>query len=53
MLAILQILTKFIITLGILFGLAFMVICTVFVIVTLIHGDIRIKMFRDSDEKNM
>lgn len=53
MLAILQILTKFIITSGIIFVFAFMVICTVFVIAALIHGDIRIKMFRDSDEKNM
>ena len=50
MLAILQFLTKFVLTSGVVFGLVFMLICTVFVIVSVAHGDIRIKMVRDNDE---
>ena len=50
MLAILQFLTKFVLTSGVVFGVVFMLICTVFVIVSVAHGDIRIKMVRDNDE---
>lgn len=49
MLAILQIVMKFIL----IFGLAFMVICTAFVVVSVAHEDIRIKMFSGDDEKSM
>lgn len=45
--AILQTLVK----LSIIFGLVFMIACTVFVIVCIAHGDIRINITRDGTEK--
>lgn len=45
--AILQTLFK----LSIIFGLVFMVACTVFVIVCIAHGDIRINVVRKETEK--
>ena len=44
---ILQILFK----LSVIFGLVFMIACTVFVIVCIIHGDIKINIIRSKDEK--
>lgn len=44
---ILQILFK----LSVIFGLVFMVVCTVFVIVCAIQGDIKINIIRSKDEK--
>lgn len=37
-------------TLGAILGLAFMVLCTIFVIICIIHGDIRINIVRDETE---
>lgn len=52
--AILQALLKFVLRLGIIFGLAFMVACTVFVIYCIVHGDIKINLTKDraNKEKN-
>lgn len=47
MIAILQMLFKLSAT----FGLAFMITCTVFVIVSFIHGDIRINIVKRETEK--
>lgn len=47
LLAILQILLK----ICAIFGLAFMVVCTVFVVVCVIHGDFKINIVRSKDEK--
>ncbi len=47
LLAILQILLK----ICIIFGLAFMVVCTVFVVVCIIRGDIKINVVRSNEEK--
>lgn len=33
------------------FGLIFMIACTVFVVVCVIHGDIKINIVRNEDEK--
>lgn len=44
---ILQILFK----LSVIFGLVFMILCTAFVIVCIIHGDIKINIVRSKDEK--
>lgn len=49
--AILQALLKFVLRLGVIFGLAFVVACTVFVIYCIIHGDIKINVIRDEIEK--
>lgn len=51
MLAALQPIFKFILTIGIVLGIAFMILCTAFVIISLIHGDIRIDMIEDETEK--
>ena len=51
LLAILQTLFDFMLKLGVIFGLAFMIVCTVFVIVCIIHGDIKINIVRSKDEK--
>lgn len=51
LLAILQTLFNFMLKLGVLFGLAFMVACTVFVIVCAIRGDIKINVIRSKTEK--
>lgn len=37
--------------LSVIFGLAFMIACTVFVVVCIIHGDIKINIIRDGTEK--
>ncbi len=37
--------------LSVVFGLAFMIVCTVFVIVCIIHGDIKINIVRSNEEK--
>lgn len=52
--AILQALLKFVLRLGVIFGLAFMVACTVFVIYCMVHGDIKINLTKDraNKEKN-
>lgn len=49
--AILQALFKFVLRLGVIFGLTFMVACTVFVIYCIIHGDIKINVIRNEIEK--
>ncbi len=46
---ILQILFK----LSVIFGLVFMVVCTVFVIACVIKGDISINMIRSKEEKEV
>lgn len=51
MLATLQFIVKYILTLGAIIGLVFMVLCTVFVIACVIKGDISINMIRSKDEK--
>ena len=51
MLSILQALLKFVLRLGVIFGLAFMITCTVFVIVCIIHGDIKINVIRSKTEE--
>ena len=51
LLAMLQALFNFMLKLGIIFGLAFMIVCTVFVIVCIIHGDIKINIVRSNEEK--
>ena len=51
LLTILQTLFNFILKLGAIFGLAFMIACTVFVIVCVVHGDIRINIIRNESEK--
>ena len=37
--------------LSLIFGLAFMIACTVFVIVGIVHGDIKISMVRNENGK--
>ena len=49
--AISQALCEFVLKLGLIFGLVFMVACTVFVIVCVIHGDIKIKIISNKAEK--
>lgn len=51
MLSILQALLKFVLRLGVIFGLAFMVACTVFVIYCMVHGDIKINLTKDRADK--
>jgi len=51
LLAILQAMFKFVLILGTIFGLAFMVICTAFVIVCGIRGDISINIVRNRTEE--
>lgn len=51
MLAALQPIFKFILTIGAALGIVFMIVCTVFVIISLIRGDIKIGMVRDETEK--
>ena len=46
----LQALIKIMLNLGAIFGLAFMVLCTVFVIICVIHGNIRINIVKDETE---
>lgn len=47
----LQTLIKIVLNLGAIFGLAFMVACTVLVILCIIHGDIKIRIVKNEDEK--
>ena len=49
--AILQSLLKLTLILSAIFGLAFMVVCTAFVIVCIIRGDIKINIIRNKAEK--
>ena len=51
LIAILQTMFQFMLKLGALFGLAFMIACTVFVIVCIVHGDIKINIVRGNAEK--
>ena len=51
LLAMLQTLFNFMLKLGVIFALAFMIACTVFVIVCVVHGDIRINIIRNESEK--
>lgn len=41
---------KFILSLSVILGLAFMVACTAFVIICLVHGDIKISITRSKAE---
>ncbi len=53
MLATLQFLIKFILDLSMKLGIVFMIVCTVFVIVAFIRGDIKINLLRNkTEEKN-
>lgn len=51
LLAILHAMFKFTFDLGTILGLAFMVICTVVVIVCVVTGDIKISIVRSKEEK--
>ena len=51
LLAILQAMLQFVLKLGVIFGLAFMIVCTVFVIVCIVHGDIKINVIRSKREE--
>ncbi len=50
LLAILQAMLKFVLTLGAIFELAFMVICTALVIVCVVRGDISLRITRHNAE---
>lgn len=47
LIVILQAILKCILSLGTIFGLVFMILCTVFVITSAIYGDIRISIVKD------
>lgn len=49
--AVLQAIFKFVLKLSVVFGFAFVAVCTVFVIVCIVHGDIKVSIVRDSVEK--
>ncbi|MDE5831358.1 MAG: hypothetical protein K2H53_07380 [Clostridia bacterium] len=49
--AILQAMFQFVMKLGAIFGLAFMVICTVLVLVCVVSGDVKINITRSKAEK--
>ena len=51
MLAALQPIFRFILTFSAIVGIVFMIICTIFVIISFIHGDINISMVRDNTDK--
>lgn len=51
MLAALQPIFRFILTFGTTLGIVFMIICTIFVVISFIHGDIKISVVRDETEK--
>ncbi len=51
MLAILQPILNFILTFSAVLGVVFMIVCTAFVIISLIRGDIKISMIKDATEK--
>lgn len=50
LLAVLQAIFKFTLTLGAIFGLLFMMACTVLVIICVIRGDIKINIIRNKTE---
>lgn len=51
MLAALQPVFRFILTFSVTLGIVFIIICTIFVVISFIHGDIKISMVRDETEK--
>lgn len=51
MLAALQPIFRFILTFSAIVGIVFMIICTIFVVISLIHGDIKISMVKDDTDK--
>ncbi len=51
MLAILQPILNFILTFSAVLGVVFMIVCTAFVIISLIRSDIKISMIKDATEK--
>ena len=51
LLAMLQALFNFMLKLSVIFGFIFMIACTVFVIVCIVHGDIKINIVRGNAEK--
>ena len=51
MLATLQLIVRNVLILSTIIGLVFMMACTVFVVVCIIHGDIKINITRDGTEK--
>ncbi|WP_158591421.1 hypothetical protein [Roseburia sp. 1XD42-69] len=51
LIAILPDLLKFVLRLGMIFGLAFMLACTALVIYCIINGDIKISIVKSEDEK--
>lgn len=51
LLAMLQALFNFMLKLSVVFGLAFMIACTVFVVVCVVRGDIKINIVRSNEEK--
>ena len=51
LLAMLQALFNFMLKLSVIFGFIFMIACTVFVIVCIVHGDIKINIVRVNGEK--
>lgn len=51
MLATLQSVFRFILTFSAALGVVFMIVCTTFVIISLIRGDIKIGMIKDETEK--
>lgn len=51
MLAALQPVFRFILTFGTTLGIVFMIICTIFVVISFIHGDIKISMVKNETEK--
>lgn len=50
MLVALQPIFRFILTFGATLGIVFMILCTAFVVVLLIRGDIKISMIKDETE---
>lgn len=51
MLAILQSVFRFILIFSAVLGVVFMIVCTAFVIISLIRSDIKISMIKDATEK--
>lgn len=51
LLAMLQALFNFMLKLSVIFGFIFMIACTVFVIVCIVHGDIKVNIVRVNAEK--
>ncbi len=51
MLATLQLIFKFILTISATLGIVFMIVCTIFVVISFIHGDIKMSMIKDETEK--